>query len=329
MQRSTHRIAGKLLTLDVAAPEPAETISELFARWYVFPADANAPSGTPQISVRGGPRPSIPPGGLTFEVAAGDCCYADAYTYVVDLGAIVVKVEGTPAEAVIWMEDLDVFDAAVMRDAVMYAVSAVLRRSQRYDLHCGALVHPDTGKGVLLIGPSGSGKSTLAVHLASAGWPFLSDDVVVLGRDDEEISAWPVRRGFAITAGTLAASEVVRPVVAPGPAADPDTKYLFSPHEVFAGGFRERCDPATLVFTSLTGDARSRLERLERLDAMTRLIRMSPWSCYDRAVAADHLAVLSDLNAQASSFSLLAGTDLLERDAAVALLAGACRGEHV
>ena len=57
---------------------------------------------------------------------------------------------------------------------------------------------------------------------------------------------------------------------------------------------------------------------------MARLLRMSPWSCYDRATAADHLAVLAALAKQSTGYALLAGRDLLDAGAAVALVAG-CR----
>jgi hypothetical protein len=55
---------------------------------------------------------------------------------------------------------------------------------------------------------------------------------------------------------------------------------------------------------------------------MGRLIRMSPWSCYDRTTAPGHLSVLSALARQARAYSLRAGTDLLDPATATDLIAG-------
>jgi predicted ATP-dependent serine protease len=49
-----------------------------------------------------------------------------------------------------------------------------------FDLHSAGVVDPETAKGVLIVGSSGSGKSTLALQLATAGWPYLSDDELLL-----------------------------------------------------------------------------------------------------------------------------------------------------
>ena len=93
---------------------------------------------------------------------------------------------------------------------VSYALAAALRRRRLFELHAAALVDPGSGDGLLIIGPSGSGKSTLTVNLASAGWPFLTDDVLLLSPDAQAVTAWPLRRCFAITAETFAASRFLQ-----------------------------------------------------------------------------------------------------------------------
>ena len=122
-----------------------------------------------------------------------------------------------------------------------------------------------------------------------------------------------MRRSFAITADTFAASRFLQTRTSFDPiAVEEDDKRLFEPHGVFAAGFRDHCVPGTLFFSELSGGSRSRVSRLSPGEAMARLIRMSPWSCYDRTTAAGHLAVLSALARQARAYSLLAGTDLLD-----------------
>jgi hypothetical protein len=207
---------------------------------------------------------------------------------------------------------------------VTYALSAALRQRRRFELHSGAVVDPRTGTGVLMAGPSGSGKSTMAVHLASAGWPFLTDDVVLLGPDadagPEGVAAWPLRRRFAITPDTYAASGFLQARAALDDLEVQAGKRPFVPHDVFAGGFRDRCRPGLLLFPELTGDAGSAVDRLGPGDTMARLIRMNPWSCYDRRTAPHHLAVLSALTRQVTAYAVRAGRDLLDAAAAVALV---------
>ena len=83
------------------------------------------------------------------------------------------------------------------------------------------------------------------------------------------------------------------------------------------------------VLSELSGGSRSRVSRLSPGDTMARLIRMSPWSCYDRSTAAEHLAALSALARQSAAYSLLAGTDLLDPETSATLVAGyTCAYEH-
>ncbi len=52
---------------------------------------------------------------------------------------------------------------------------------------------------MLIVGPSGSGKSTLALQLAMAGWPYLSDDELLLSLVDGEVEARGFRSFFAVS----------------------------------------------------------------------------------------------------------------------------------
>jgi ABC-type thiamine transport system ATPase subunit len=175
---------------------------------------------------------------------------------------------------------------------------------------------------VLIIGPSGSGKSTLTVQLAAAGWSFLTDDVLLLADQGEHLEAWPLRRSFAITAETFAASNFLQKRTALNyQNGQRDDKKQFAPHAVFGSDFKENCVPRTLFFPALTGADRSEAVALSRGETMARLIRMNPWSCYDRTTAADHLASLSTLAKQTEAYSLLAGRDLLDPDTAAGILA--------
>jgi hypothetical protein len=74
-------------------------------------------------------------------------------------------------------------------------------------------------------------------------------------------------------------------------------------------------------FSELASGTPSQVQRLSPAETMARLIRMNPWSCYDRATAADHLALLSSLVKQATGYQLRAGRDLLDPEFAASLIA--------
>jgi hypothetical protein len=335
-RRTTYRVAGGPLLVEARDAWTADAIDALFAGWYLTPdASANGPATVPAIVLASTATPAAIPAGLTgFAVAGGGTCYTDGRTSYIDIDGSIVAI-GRPegADVEVWMDGPLPLESPALTRLVTYALSAALRQRRRYELHGGAVVDPSAGTGVLIAGPSGSGKSTMAVHLASAGWPFLTDDVLLLGADRDGLSdddpdgvtAWPLRRRFAITPDTYAASGFLQARTVLEDLEVQAGKRPFAPHDVFAGGFRDRCRPGVLVFPELTGAARTEVTRLAAGDTMARLIRMNPWSCYDRATAPRHLAVLSALTQQAAAFGVRAGRDLLDPAAAVDVVAGCIR----
>lgn len=65
-----------------------------------------------------------------------------------------------------------------------------------------SMVSTGTGDGVLISGPTGSGKSTTALACVRAGFRFVADDCVALGRVDKELV------GFSIYASCLVRPEM-------------------------------------------------------------------------------------------------------------------------
>lgn len=325
MKRPTiYRVAGQPLPVETQGDWAAHVTAALFANWYLDAEGACADGEAPAMVIRSAaPVPPIPAGWPGFEIAGGGTCYTEGGVSCIHIDGSVVAI-GQPglADAEVWLNAPLALDAPALTRLVTYALSAALRRRGLFELHSAALVHPATGAGVLIVGPSGSGKSTQTIHLAAAGWPFLTDDVLLLRDTSAGIQAWPLRRSFAITAATFAASRFLQARTSfDAVAVQEDDKSLFVPHGVFKGGFREHCVPGSLFFTELSGDSRSRVTPLSAGETMARLIRMSPWSCYDRATASGHLAALSALARQARGYSLLAGTDLLDPDASASLIA--------
>ncbi|MEO5820020.1 MAG: hypothetical protein ABIT71_05905 [Vicinamibacteraceae bacterium] len=327
-RRTTYRVAGASLLVETRDAWSAEAIDALFPGWYLTQeTDGGGTASTPAITLESGTVPGRIPARLTeFAVAGGGTCYTDGRASYIDIEGSVVAI-GLPerADVEVWIDGPLPLESPALTRLVTYALSAALRQQRRYELHSGAVVDPRSGTGVLMAGPSGSGKSTMAVHLASAGWPFLTDDVLLLGRDADGVTAWPLRRRFAITSATYAASRFLQDRTALDAGDVQQGKRPFAPHDVFAGGFRDHCQPGVLLFPELSGAARSDVERLTPGDTMARLIRLNPWSCYDRTTAPGHLSVLSALTRQVVAFSVRAGRDVLDAAAAVALVDGCVR----
>ncbi len=319
-QRMFYRVAAQTIMVEAEDSWSAGIVKELFAGWYLIP-DSESPDAliSPAIVIRSGVNPpEIPRVWPQFEVAGGGVCFSDSETSYIDIEGSIVAIGGTGyAPVEVWTKGKLDFQSPTLTRVVTYALAAALRRRRLFELHSGAVIDPRSKKGVLIIGPSGSGKSTLTVQLATAGWPFLTDDVLLLSAEGVAVKAWPLRRCFAVTAETVAASNFLQ---ANGSLDYNQAKTVFSPHQVFNSEFQGQCVPQTLFFTQLSGGERSEVSRLTPADAMSLLLRINPWSCYDRHTAADHLQVLSALTKQTTGYSLLAGKDLLDPERAAELI---------
>jgi hypothetical protein len=331
-ERLIYRVAGQTIVIDAQDDCAAKVIRELFSGWYLTPESQTRevlPSPAIVISTSANP-PEIPRNWPRFEIAGGGICFTKGETSYIDIdGSIVAIGRARYAAVEVWTNGRIEIQSPVLTRVVTYALAAALRRRRMFELHSGAVIDPESGQGVLIIGPSGSGKSTLTVQLATAGWPFLTDDVLLLSDEGVEVKAWPLRRCFAITSETLAASNFLQASASfnylQAERAGQRDKKQFLPHRVFDSEFKEQCTPKTLFFSQISGGERSQVSRLSSAETMARLIRMCPWSCYDRATAAEHLAVLSVLTKRSTGYSLFAGKDLLDPARSADLISGYTR----
>jgi hypothetical protein len=312
----SYRIAGRTITVEALDPLSREVVTELFADWYLLSQDSNTTeSSSSIIRIRSTETPpTIPEDFDGFEIAGEGLCYAQGTVSYIDIhgSRIAIGVPGM-ADVEIWLSGITAKRSPEATRLISYALSSALRRCGLFELHSAAVVEPESGRGVLIIGASGSGKSTLTVQLSAAGWSYLSDDVLMLNGAGADIEAWSLRRCFSVTAETVAMSRLLHSSAALLSADSfNESKQRFSPQGVFGSAFRENCTPLTLIFTEVVVGVPSRLLRLSAADAMARLIRMSPWSCYDTKTASEHLALFGRLVKQTESFALSAGKDLLE-----------------
>jgi hypothetical protein len=167
---------------------------------------------------------------------------------------------------------------------------------------------PGQDKTLLIAGESGSGKSTLTLQLAAAGWNFLSDDSVFLIRRPQGIETRGLRKFFALTSYTMAAVQFETAPPSETPIA---WKRRISPDQLFPNGQVRSAFAGSIIFPTLTHESESRIVPLEPSEAMHRLMRLSPWACYDKPTAAANLKVFEALARDGAAYDLLAGKDLL------------------
>jgi hypothetical protein len=162
-------------------------------------------------------------------------------------------------------------------------------------VHAAAIVAPDGGAW-LLTGDTHAGKSTTTINLITAGWPFVSDDNVVLFRDAAGrlmVEGWP--RRFHLDAGW----EHGRPGEARGE---------IDPHERWPGQWVRAAPLAGLLFPRVEADRATELSPAAGAEALAGLMRQSPWLLADRARAAEILALLRAACEQ-PAFALRLGLD--------------------
>ena len=291
--RRFYQVAGRLLFIESVDLRLGNMIEPLFAGWQLEPVAL--PDRSPDIRIQffcSDALPEIPANLNRFEIADAGQCYTDGADYYLALGHALVHVQ--TGSAAVWVDDLPGPKDPVFARAASFAVCAALRRFGLFELHAAGVINPGSERGVLIIGPSGSGKSTLALQLVKAGWPYLSDDELLLSLVDGEVEARGFRSFFAVKDG-----------------ANGDSKNCFEPNAALGSERRLSALPGVLLFTSLSDEERTRLNRLTQPETMTRLLRACPWATYDTAIAVPNLELLSKLARQTSAFDLFAGSDLL------------------
>ncbi|HEX2081601.1 MAG TPA: hypothetical protein VHG08_28110 [Longimicrobium sp.] len=181
--------------------------------------------------------------------------------------------DGAEPDAVAW----DLYSACTVSCALL------LGRLGRALVHAAA-VAPPGAPAWLLVGDTHAGKTTTSANLLRAGWSYLSDDHVVLGRDaDGGITVEGLPRPFHLDEG-WEAGEVVR------------RRGSTDPRARWPGRWRRTAPLAGLLFPRVEADAPTALGPFAAADALAALLRQSPWLLADRGCAP---AVLDLLRATA------------------------------
>lgn len=302
--RSFYTVAGRFLFVTTTNLRLAQLLAELFAGWQLTPLSPTEREAEIEITFFSGHPTEIPPNLNQFEIADGGRCYAGGDGYYLEFENSLLRLRSTtPVQVDVWVREIPETPDAELAHVTSFAVCAALRRFGIFDLHSAAVVEPENGKGVLIVGPSGSGKSTLTFQLATAGWSYLSDDEVLMSMNQGQVEARGFRSFFALR--EMAATKVAT-------AGSPAFRSIFEPAGIFSSVRASQVVPGWVLFTTISGDKETGLRRLPQTETMTRLIRACPWATYDTAVAAANLELLSRLARQVTAFDLSAGSDLLE-----------------
>jgi len=318
--KTLYTIAGRQILIDAQDEWAARAVSNLFSGWFLKPLAANGnvfPHATLRVRL-GDTPPRIPNGLCTFQIAEGGTCHTDGQTFYLDFNGSVVSIgPGMDPGVDIWLTQRYDFGSRVLAQIISQGLSAAWRRFELYELHSAAVIPPGQEKAALIAGGSGSGKTTLTLQLASSGWNYLSDDVVLLSNDHDDLEIYALRKFFALRPHTIAALELsqVLPYVVTLAA-----KERVRPQSLFSGRQVEQARPHATLFPSITQRATSEMRPLTAGEAMTRLLRLCPWASYDKPTAAKHLALLARLSKECVAFELLAGTELLENQGLAAEL---------
>ena len=247
--------------------------------------------------------PPLPLSPATFRFMTVACWVDGAVTRLwADGGShAVVDLASASAEISIVEELQEQVAAMADVDALCTVASALLLgRLDRALVHAGGVVDP-RGGAWLLAGDTHSGKTTTSMNLVRAGWPYLSDDHVILARGaDGSIGAegWPKR--FRVDAGWKEGVSLGQRVqVDPGAA--------------WPGQWRREAPLAGMIFPRVEAASTTILTRIHPADALGRAIRAMPWLFFDSPRAPALLDLLRGA-AALPAYELRLGADVY-RDA--------------
>jgi hypothetical protein len=324
-----YQIADRLLSLDADA-EWASRIAESFLRGVRLEPSLGQTYGTAHLTLRIGTNAPPPlPGSLQKFDVPGGVCYRNHQSYYFDVeGSRVAVGSKNDQQVEVWLGSSSQSRTTRSLITVMaYALPAALRRMGLYDLHAAGLVQPTSGSCFIFPGASMSGKTSLTIRLASAGWRYLSDDMLVISEGEKAVEARGLRRSFQASADVLDRFQLPGLHEALGVRIPNDpSKRRLDPERLFPGQFAPAAQPEFICFPEIAGVSESRLEKISHADAMMRLIAICPWSNYDTSAAHEHLRLLSQLVRQCETLVLYAGRDIYDKQTCASTLLSSVQG---
>ncbi|MEW6601380.1 MAG: hypothetical protein AB1499_10465 [Nitrospirota bacterium] len=231
---------------------------------------------------------------------------ADSY-YTLHNGSIIrfSPLTGT-AEGFIRKESLN--DTARLLSFIGAPISENLKFNSLYCFHSAAL--EKNGVGYLFSGDSGSGKTTTTLSLVSAGFKYVSDDVVLLEETDEGIVANSMTKTFNVDRVSIGRySDLASKVTLPD---EKGIKTSIDMSRLVPGSFINYLRPDVIVFLKRHLRGRSRIVPLNQMEVFGRLLKQSVLSS-NREISRQQLQFFGKLVRQVRGFELLSGQDIFEQ----------------
>ena len=198
----------------------------------------------------------------------------------------------------------------LLRSFLLDVVILLVRRVGLHHVHGAALTDP-SGRGWLLAGSSGSGKSTATALLARAGWTVGTDDIAFLCASDPpgraQVACW--RERLALHEDSVAAVGSVG-----GTPLETRRKLGWFPEEMGAR-WAARVTPDILLFPSMEHPDVTAVTPVRARDAISRLMKWSPWVALEADLADEHLGLLALVAKQSRAFDVALGRDLFTNPA--------------
>lgn len=232
------------------------------------------------------------------------------YYFHVGVAAFRVEIESGKAVGLVTPEAMK-FPHILANTYTLFALLLMLRSRKLYHLHAAAIVSP-TDELWLVCGAQRAGKTTLTTALGLAGWRPVSDDSLLVGRD--ETSAWltPLKKYFHVSDELF-----IR-----WPSLNAITKHHQYLDRTCVGGlefFKTRQLAETrfrkidhIVLPQIVNESVSRLEPLARSEALLRLAEQSMFFQLWRERTAEQWQWLNELAASANCHRLLSAADWLD-----------------
>jgi hypothetical protein len=137
-------------------------------------------------------------------------------------------------------------------------------------LHAAALSHRDNG--LILCGQSGSGKSSLAAWLVANGLQYLTDEVIVLPNDGQEISGF-CRSVILKSGSAFIWQRWLETVESDGFLQFKDGSAWIMPTLFSASAVQARVVPRVLIFPHYFPEAQFSVQKLTKPDTLFRLLQ--------------------------------------------------------
>lgn len=193
---------------------------------------------------------------------------------------------------------------------LIFGLWTLLRGEGYFGLHAAALAMGD--RGVLFVAASDSGKTTSAISLVHQGWQQVSDDAVLLRREEGVIRALSFRRDFSLDPEVMLKWPTLQQKEWGRSPSDP-SKFRVHLSEVFPDRVAPACIPEIIVVPAISERSTSVITPMPKREALQHVIAQSAVTVAPvRDWVAAHMQVLADLVQQVATYRLELGRDVLE-----------------